>query len=297
MRRSRASRTETAAEQLAHRGQDLERHLGRLGRLHDSAGELLVGAGDGEEHLVGAEVAHDGGQRGRVADHGHAEQGPHLLAGVVVDHDDGDEAGVGGPAHLAHDGGAGRAGADDGHPAGRAVDLAAEAEEPVLEADQAHEHGGHDRPEDHHRTREREGPPVVGQVDDDPGGDAGEHDAPGLGHAGVAPDLAVEAPRQVGDQVGGHGERQELEQALRVGGRDVAVEVQGRDQYERPGDQHHVDERDGHVDLQTRQCAHPHATATATCLDTLSTPNGPLCANRRPPLHRVNSRPVRWAKQ
>ena len=103
-------------EQLAHRGQHLERHLGQLGALHDLVDQLLVGAGDGDQHLVGLVVGHDRREVGDVAHDGHAEHRAALLAGIVVDDDDRHTVGLAGTAHLAHDRGAGVAGTDDGHP-------------------------------------------------------------------------------------------------------------------------------------------------------------------------------------
>ena len=87
---------------------------------------------------------------------------------VVVDGHDRDQAELRALAHLAERGRAGAPGADDrdAH-AALAVAEAAEREQPRLEADQAEQEGGDDRPGDEHRERDVLGAPREHQEQDD----------------------------------------------------------------------------------------------------------------------------------
>ena len=116
---SRASRTDGRSLSSSRTGgSTLSGTAGQLGALHDLVDELLVGAGDGDQHLVGLVVGHDRGEVGDVAHDGHAEHRAALLAGVVVDDDHRDAVGLAAAAHLAHDRRPGVAGADHGDPRG-----------------------------------------------------------------------------------------------------------------------------------------------------------------------------------
>ena len=237
-------------EQVADRRQHLERHARQLGAVHDLVDELLVGAGDGDEHLVRLEVLHDLGQVGDVADDRHTEHRAALLARIVVDDGDRHPVGLGLAAHLAHDRRSGVAGPDDGDAGGgRGVrrGRAGSPAQAALEAGRAHDHRGDESAEQRHRARHREGPRRVDEEDERAGRGAGEHDAPGLRHAGVLPDLAVEAPREVRAQVHQDDHREEREQSRLVLGGDVAVEPHRQQHEERPRHQHDVDQRQGEI--------------------------------------------------
>ena len=114
---------------------------------------------------------------------------------VVVDGHHRNQAELRALAHLAERGRARAPGTDDGDAhAALAVTEAAEGEQPRLEADQAEQAGGDDRPRDQHRVRDVLGAPPEQQEQDCARGGTGAQQAARFVDARVAPRTSVPAP-------------------------------------------------------------------------------------------------------
>ena len=176
-----------------------------------------------------------------------------MLARVVVEHDDRDQAGVPVAAHAAHELGGCLAGPEDdhAHAVGRLV-APVEREQPRLEPDPAEQHRHDERPEHAHRDRERPAHRERGRRHEDGRREAGQADPARLGDARVPPDLRVEAAGPRGHEGEQNRDWKEVQQVHPLVAAGFADGPQDHHEAIAASDQDGVERRRGRLDAHPR---------------------------------------------